>query len=321
MSLLKKVDRYLLDRARGNTRRSKTMTGSIASVCARWLYYEVMRYPPNKYRVPNLDLQYIFRDGNVGQEVFVELCKEAGILILREEFYVRWRDIPSRVDFRADVDGQLYDVEFKRFSPNMFQLWSQGGVRAFPRYHAQTQVISASVHNPVLFIVQNKGLGIPGEEMVERDPEALEQIYQSKLEFERAKRTNVAPKRPFEFGSAECYGCEFKTTCWFSAIVKEKVESLTEEEKERVLWLVDRLKENKESWEKYSGWWDTLGNYLAILHARYSSKRLEIGPVRSQVIFQKRKHLDQDRMRNEIPDLAKYEYEDKNSFIRKSVEF
>lgn len=275
---------------------AKTLTASTAYGCIRSNWYSVKKVPRTR-KDPNVDLLMRFREGNDAHDAMGPLLTDVGCKILDKEFGVVGKGVYARVDYKIKVEDQIYNIEAKTMERNSFQTFCENGVVAFPHYNAQCQVIiAAEPHIPLIFLVKCVFPIDWEDEIVVPDESIISQIGSKESEFEKALLKSEPPERPFEYGSTQCKGCDFRYQCWHMYIRANTLEEkdLDAKEKATVDFLYDEARKHYASSYAYSEALDRLKSYIAYLHNKHSSDKIRLEGIRSIKVHNKgRAVLDQ----------------------------
>lgn len=281
------AENYRARLARSNT--SKTLTASTAYGCSRANWYNVKKQRRSNYEA-DVNLLMRFREGNDAHEAVGPLLTDVGVKVLDKEFGVKGKGVYARVDYKIKIEDKVYNVEVKTMEQGSFQTFCENGVSAFHHYNAQCQVIlAAEPHIPLIFLAKCVFPIDWEDELVQKDPEIINQIGSKELEFEDAVLKEEPPERPFEYGSTQCKGCDYRYRCWMMYIRANTLEEkdLDEKEKKAVDYLYQEARRHFPSSVAFDQALQSLKSYIAYLHSKHSSDVVKLEGIRSRVIHTK----------------------------------
>jgi CRISPR/Cas system-associated exonuclease Cas4 (RecB family) len=105
---------------------------SLGGACVRELTYE--RTAWEKAKLPDVDLQCIFDEGNIHEGEVLRTLQEAGIQVIEQQRALEWREhqITGHVDAVVVVDGKPYPVDVKTMSPHIWDSCFPRGKGVYP---------------------------------------------------------------------------------------------------------------------------------------------------------------------------------------------
>ena len=268
----------------------KSLTASIVTACRRANWYRFHNIRPEGESLP-VSLLSRFRDGNIAHESLRPLFRDAGVLVLKEEFGKVGLGIYVRVDYLIKAKGILYDVEFKTMAKSSFDKFLDYGVIAFPSYYSQCQVIlHAEPIRPLVFLCKCKDSSAYEDQLVEPDEETAKLLKISNDAFVNDLNSQSPPEKPYGYSSVQCKGCEWKFRCWFSMLTKDKLEEkdLEKSEAEAVTYFYRKMQENRANYLNYLSAEQDLKNYIAFLHTKHGVSSIRLVGVRSVFVHQTR---------------------------------
>lgn len=316
--------------ARRDRRKSKNLTASIISPCSRKNFYRFAKMVEEDSDAgPNGILLMKFRDGNNAHEDLAIMLRELEFDVVDTEFKAMCGTIYSRVDLAIRLDGMVYNLEFKTMAPNSFETFVNHGIKAFPQYHAQAQVIANSKPTrPLIEMAKNKGTSEFHDEIVKPDLEFIEHLKFIKSGWDSAKesgfRLEDIPDRGFSYGSSECSSCDFKVDCWFKELQDDVIgsEQLTSKELAFLKSLQEELRGYKDNYEAFLEVEQEFKAFTAFLHTKYKKRRVRVANLLSSTSIQFLKSkLDLGVLRSMVDEkeLDKAYYFEEVAFFRTDI--
>lgn len=279
----------------------RSLTASIIEGCRRANWYAIKDLRPDKSFERDPVMLSKFRDGHKAHIDLGVLLYDCGIKILGREIDNTCKGVFVRIDYRIQIDGQAYNLEYKTMDGRPFATFLKYGIVAFPGYLAQCQLMAGSEPLlPSIVLCKNKGGSDYGEEFIKPDWEFIDNLAKIKEDFDEDIDSNTPPERPFDYNSAPCGGCEYRFWCWFSKIRSEVIieRDLNENEKAVVDTLYQTMQDNYETYNKYLGAESELKNYIAFLHTKHAVSKVKLTGITSSLVETRVQSYDMDYIRS-----------------------
>lgn len=342
--IIDKIRNSVVSQARANKRRPKQRTASVILSCRRWNYYAIKGY--QKQPDPEYLLQLKFSDGNLHHEDLAnKMANAKGIKVLDTEYGVVGKGIYARLDAIVSIscdgcdqrkscwwlkvngeppEGGIHNVEAKSMFEDSFRTFVKYGIKAFPGYYAQCQVMACSEPiRPSIVIGKNKNSSDLWEELIEPDWDYIEKLSSDKAEFDYYLARNTAPPRDFGYRSPMCQSCEFLWKCWFSNLKRDLGTStnIPETQKKAIRQLHERLLELEEAHNAYCEVDSALRDYVAFLHVKHSFRKIRLPQVTSSVVETTKTYPNWDYIESILDEeqLEKSRREKKSTFYRTTI--
>lgn len=312
-----------LEKARKASYKRKTgsLTASVILSCRRASWYAIKDLKPDRSHELDPLVLLRFRDGNESHIKIGILLVDCGIKVIGREIDNTCKGIFVRIDYRIQLDGQDYNLEFKTMAPGPFSTFLKYGIAAFPSYFAQCQLMAGS--EPVLpsiVLCKNKGTSDYQDELIKLDWEFIDNLARIKEDFDKNLELDIPPERDFSYNSAPCAGCEFRFRCWFSKIRNDVVleKDLSQNERKVVDKFYQDIQDNYEAYNKYLESDGELKNYIAFLHTKHAVSKIKLEGITSSLIKTSRQDYDMDYIRSlltreQIDEAIRYK---ENKFFR-----
>jgi len=187
--------------------------------CLRYLVY--LRTHWQYKEKPGVDALYRFHDGNLHEEDVIHLLNKSGIKVIEQQrpfFWTKYK-ISGHIDGKVMIDDQIYPLEIKAFSPN---LWiSINSIKDIKnhkyvfvrKYAGQINIyMLLDNHEKGVILMKNKASGKLKEIWVELDYDLAEEMIQKAEKVNKHVDDGTLPER-IEYDEEICGSCPFLHIC------------------------------------------------------------------------------------------------------------
>lgn len=202
------------------------------SDCERQLY--LMRTRWEEQLLPELDLLYIFREGNYQEELVLNDLRKAGFQLIEQQRAYSWREyeLTGHIDAIILYEGRRYMGEIKSMSDNIYKRINHiddmvnspyPWVKKYPAQQLLYQVMGNALDG--FFLLKNKTTGRIKPIELDANPFIdsgyIDRILERLVRVNEAIKTGVEPPRYFDDGAVErrpycpneCDMCSYKHIC------------------------------------------------------------------------------------------------------------
>ena len=187
--------------------------------CLRYLVF--MRTKWQEKCLHDLELQYIFEEGNIHEDDVLNSIKKAGFKIIEQQKSFEWREyqITGHIDAKAVEDNCVIPIEIKSASPYTFE--KIDGVESLKnakyhymrKYPAQmTLYLLMDNKEYGYFIFKNKQTGRLKEVRVDLDYQLGEELLKKAEAINRHVKEGTLPSH-MPYDEDICIECGFRQIC------------------------------------------------------------------------------------------------------------
>jgi len=288
------------DRKKTAYRKKKTKakgpTASNISACRRLNWYKYKGIVPSGGGDPDPILALKFRDGNRLHEETVALMEESGLEVWGVEQSGTYRNIYVRYDagiylrcndcdkagicpYYEEGARKKHRVEIKTMNGNNSAIFDELGISAFPSYYSQCQVTAfAEPPMPTIILVKDKDSSKYMEDLIIPDVPHINSLVEARNQFDVDIKKDDPPERPNGYTSQACQGCEYLYRCWFSKLRDYTVNNnrLTDKQSDVIMKTLNKLEEERASYESYLFLLNFLKDYIALIHTEQAANKVKL---------------------------------------------
>jgi CRISPR/Cas system-associated exonuclease Cas4 (RecB family) len=242
--------------------------------CERQLVYWRTRW--EEANPITVDLELIFREGNIQERAVKMALAEAGIDVLEEQTEVVWREynITGHLDGVLNVNGTGVLLEIKSMADTIWRTVARDGPRAYlwmeveeafqtkpwlRAYYAQMQVyLLCKEYEHGIILCKNKSTGALCQINIDIDYEFAESLVQRAERINAHVAAETLPDR-IPWGEDTCGRCEFLHICWPERVGKDPIQFVEDGTAEAVL---DRRGEAEEAGKIFSDTHDWIKRWV-----------------------------------------------------------
>ena len=284
-------------------RKTHSLTASTISVsgCRRANWYAIKNVKPDRTFEPDPVLLSKFWDGKKAHAALGALFYDCKIKILGREIVTDCKGIYVRIDYRIEIDGITYNLEFKTMIEGSFNNFVKFGIVSFPGYYAQCQVMSGS--NPLLpsiVLAKCKGSSDYWDELITPDWDFIDSLVDVKGDFDVAIESGTKPPRGFDYHSQACKSCEFRVKCWFYKLRKDTVleRDLNPRETSVINHLYKIIQDSGAAFDIFVEAEKELKNYIAFVHTEHGVSGIKLDGINSTWVTSHPQSYDMDYIRS-----------------------
>lgn len=209
------LDNYMVSKIKIWAAKSNRAS-QIGDPCIRKLVY--YRLYPELQELHDVNLQYVFNEGNIQEKALIKDLTDAGIVIVehQRDFYDKRYNLSGFIDGKIDYEDHRYPLEIKSMSPNIWNTvetledfnkysWTQ-------KYPAQLNCyMFLSNQEEAIMLLKNKSNGQVKEIWFELDYEYTESLLKK---CEKINEFVIRKELPERFLSEDCQDfCPFYNSC------------------------------------------------------------------------------------------------------------
>jgi len=225
----------------------------LAEECERKLVY--YRTSWDKQTLYDVDLQYIFDEGNLQEQAVIRELQEAGINIVEQQRAFVWKEyqITGHIDAKIGLNGKYYPLEIKSMSPNVWNSINEPqDLKKYPwtrKYIGQLvlYLLMGEAEEGIL-LLKNKSSGKLKQLVIKLNDylDLGEELLKKAERINKHVKEGTLPERINDFEI--CSECSFKHICLPEILNEGGVEIVDNKELEEKL---DRLEELKPYYQEY----------------------------------------------------------------------
>lgn len=220
-------------------------------------YLVLMRTRWEEKTLHDVNLQFIFNEGNLHEDSVIRTLQNAGIQIIEQQRAFEWKKyrITGHVDGKIIIDNKAIPLEIKSMSPYMFDSINSvkdlldGKYAYLKKYPAQlTLYMLMDDKDEALFLFKNKVNGQLKEIPMTLDYEYGERLLKKVERINAHVENNTLPE-PIDWDEYTCGGCGFNHIC-LPEVRRTAIDFTDNKELENKLKRRDELKISVSEYDK-----------------------------------------------------------------------